>query len=441
MSKYQMIYNAPIAACAAILMSGLAVPASAQTAPEQGFTIAPNVETPIMLQTQPDAACDLHVAGVTDPTQNMRLYANQEGYVRFHVRSKQDAEEVRVHLDCGGAVYPLLLRAGSAPTAAMPMPQTVMPVPRGSQVLPALTEQDAKLLSDDDLIARGYPLRPDAEASPGKFANWLDLVSRPLTVLPPHTVTRSDVTHLPGVEAGTTGNYANWSGLEARGPRRSFMAVTADWNVPAIAFGENGVWTYSAFWVGLDGDLNALPAGPAASDLVQAGTEQDVLQLSGTFAAANYYAWTEIVPNQPEQTVFNLNPGDSVEVEVWIGDASGAIDQNGAYGHFRITDYTQGQTSISKTPLNGTPFVGSEAEWIMERTCISKCLTAPVYGDLSAYLIATMQNAAVLPTTGSWKTSGKASNVQIEMVNGKDRLSSVIPAPPSSVLFQWGNFH
>jgi hypothetical protein len=188
-------------------------------------------------------------------------------------------------------------------------------------------------------------------------------------------------------------------------------------------------------------DRAALPAGPAAPDLVQAGTEQDVLQLSGTFAAVNYYAWTEIVPNQPEQPVFNLNPGDSVEVEVWIGDASGAIDQNGAYGHFRITDYTQGQTSITKTPLNGTRFVGSEAEWIMERTCISKCLTTPVYGDLSAYLIASMANAAVLPTTGSWKTSGKASNVQIEMVNGTHRLSSVIPAPPSSVLFQWGNFH
>src|ERR1700736_4350836 len=109
MSKYQMIHHAPIAACAAILMSGLAVPASAQTAPERGFTIAPNVETPIMLQTQPDAACDLHVAGVTDPAQNMRLYANEEGYVRFHVRSKQDAEEVRVQLDCGAAVYPLHL--------------------------------------------------------------------------------------------------------------------------------------------------------------------------------------------------------------------------------------------------------------------------------------------------------------------------------------------
>src|SRR5580700_7131948 len=93
----------------------------------------------------------------------------------------------RVQLDCGAAVYPLHLRAGSAPTAAMPTPKAVMPVPRGSQVLPALTEQEAKLLSHNDLIARGYPLRPDAEASQGKFAKWLDLVSRPLTVLPPHT--------------------------------------------------------------------------------------------------------------------------------------------------------------------------------------------------------------------------------------------------------------
>jgi len=59
MSKYQIIHNVPIAACAAILMSGLAVPGSAQNAviaPEQGFTIPPNVQTPVVLQTQPDAA-------------------------------------------------------------------------------------------------------------------------------------------------------------------------------------------------------------------------------------------------------------------------------------------------------------------------------------------------------------------------------------------------
>jgi|HubBroStandDraft_4_1064222.scaffolds.fasta_scaffold2692216_1 hypothetical protein len=85
---------------------------------------------------------------------------------------------------------------------------------------------------------------------------------------------------------------------------------------------------------------------------------------------------------------------------------------------------------------------GSEAEWIMERTCISQCFTnSPVFGDLSAYIVATMQNAAVLATTGSWKTSGKTANVQITMFNGSDELSWAVPAPPSSMIFQWGNFH
>jgi hypothetical protein len=69
MSKYQITHNAPIALCAAILISALVVPGSAQNAviaQEQGFTIPPNVQTPVVLQTQPDAACDLHLPGVND---------------------------------------------------------------------------------------------------------------------------------------------------------------------------------------------------------------------------------------------------------------------------------------------------------------------------------------------------------------------------------------
>jgi hypothetical protein len=431
---------------AAISLCGLAVSASAQdsVAREQGFTIAPNVQTPIVLQTQPDAACNLHPAGVNDPAQTMRLYANAEGYVRVHVTAKQETQEVRVQLDCGAAVYPLHLRAGSSPTADMPSPQTVVPVPQGAQVLPALTEQEAKLLSDNDLIARGYPVRPDAAASPNRYVKWFDLVSRPITQIPPHVVSRSDVTHMPRVEAGTNTTSGNWSGLEARGPKRSYMAVGGEWNVPPIALGEPGLQTYSALWVGLDGDGNAAPFGtPAGHDLVQAGTEQDFTAI-GSYGFANYYAWTEIVPNEAEQPVgLSISPGDLIQVEVWIGDGTtDPPDQNGTYGNFRIINWTQGQSSLTRTPLDGTHFVGSEAEWIMERPCLSLCKTStPQLADLSAYLITSMSDAVVLPTTGSWINSGKAANLQITMYNGKDELSWPLSAPPSAMLFQWVNFH
>jgi hypothetical protein len=70
---------------AAVLLRGLGVPTLAQNVteivPENGFTIMPDVETPIVLKTQPDAACDLHSASSND-TKSMRFYANADGYLK-----------------------------------------------------------------------------------------------------------------------------------------------------------------------------------------------------------------------------------------------------------------------------------------------------------------------------------------------------------------------
>lgn len=171
-----------------------------QIAAEQGFTIPANVQTPIVLQTQPDAACDLHAAGVSDTAHTLRFYANGDGYVKFHALAKQESQEDgQLQLDCAVAgnvtSYPIRLRAASSPTDSMPAPRTVVPRPKGSKVLPGLTAEEGQQLSDDDLRTRGYPTRPDAAALPDQYARWLDHVSRPLTVLPPHSVSRSDISH------------------------------------------------------------------------------------------------------------------------------------------------------------------------------------------------------------------------------------------------------
>src|ERR1035441_8362085 len=104
---------------AATFLCGLAVSTSAQNsaaarmAPERGFTIAPDVQTAIVLKMQPDAACNLHAVGTSD-SRAMRFYANGEGYVKIHA-SAREGMEGRVQLDCssnGKAVsYPLHLLA------------------------------------------------------------------------------------------------------------------------------------------------------------------------------------------------------------------------------------------------------------------------------------------------------------------------------------------
>jgi hypothetical protein len=353
-----------------------------------------------------------------------------------------------VQLDCtaGNEVtrYPLHLRASSSATADMPAPQTVMPTPKGSQVLPALREEQARQLSDNDLARLGYPARPDAVASsPDRYAKWLDMVSQPITILPSHQVSRSDISHHPGgVQAGTSNiDSNNWSGFMAQGSERTYMEVSAMWSVPEIVGALSDNVTYSAFWVGLDGFSFRNLSVP---DLVQAGTEQDYIDVL-IFSFASYSAWTELLPNQGTEQDVSLspNPGDTFLVNVWIGNSGATQDQNGGYGWFFLWDQTQGQAVKVATPLSGTHFNGYEAEWIMERPGLGGGSLA----ELSDYGLAYMYDAYALTTKGKWVASGTAANWQLSLynqgVNGSDNnlLSLAEPALTDSMWFFWFDFN
>ena len=421
---------------------GLAVSASAQdsavsTAREKGFTIPPNVQTPIVLKTKPDAPCDLHAEGVSDKAQTLRFYANGDGYLKIHATAKQESQEARVQLDCteNGKVvrYPLHLLAGSSPTDEMPAPRTVMPVPKGSRFLPALTEKEAQQLSDDELLGRGYLPRPDAVSSPDEYALWLDRISRPITLTPPHSVS-TDISHSANVQEGAY-TAANWSGYEAHGKKRSYDAVQGEWGVPQIPVGESGYTTYSSEWVGLDGD--------GTSDLVQAGSESDYVAI-WPFFFASYSTWTELLPNQPtsQGTGLGVNSGDDIVVSVYIGDSTGHRKQNGGYGWFSIWDLTSSQAVLISTALSGTYFNGVSAEWIMERPTVSGA-----YSELSAYLLAFMWNAGADTTNNKYKKYDTIQNRQISMYEkyspqgDNNLLSTVGPFGPDQMIFTWYNFH
>ena len=414
---------------AAVLLCGLTASASnPKVVAEQGFTITPNAETAIVLKTQPDAACDLHAVGTSD-SRSMRFYANGDGYVKIHANAREGMEG-RVQLDCSsnGKVvsYPLHLLVSSSPAADMPAPQSHVPTPKGSKVRPGLIEAQAQSLTDDELMNLGYPERPDVLIAPDQYAKWLDHVSRPMTVLPQHLVS-TNVTASPGSYTSS-----NWSGLEAHSTtKRKYSAVTATWSVPPILIGDpSGNPTYSAFWIGLDGDRT--------KDLVQAGTEQDAQEIWGILFT-NYYAWSELLPNQPtEQGVFGVNAGDEIQVEVWIGTGSGAPNPSGKYGSFRIIDWTQSNESVFYVPLAGTYYNGTEAEWIMERPTVGGSLP-----ELSSYFPATMVYATVLQVKGTkWIPCGTAANRNISMYHGKDELSVALwlGTGTQEINFLWINF-
>jgi Peptidase A4 family len=428
----------------ATLLCGLAVSTSAQNsdevriARERGFTIAPNAQTPIVLKTKPDAPCDLHAEGVSDKAQTLRVYANGDGYLKIHASAREESQEVRVQLDCteNGRVvrYPLHLRAGSSPTDDLPAPRIVVPTPKGSRVLPALTEEEAQQLSDEELFGRGYLPRPDAVSSPNEYAVWRDRVSRPITLIPPHSVSRSDISHSGNVQEGAY-TSANWSGYEAHGTKRSYDGVQGEWGVPSIGLAEPGYTTYSSMWVGLDGD--------GTSDLVQAGSEQDAIEFFGSIVAS-YSTWTELLPNQPtsQGTGLGVNNGDDILVSVYIGDSAGHRNQYGTYGWFSIWDFTSSQAVLISIALSGTYFKGSEAEWIMERPTVGG-----VYSELSAYVLAFMYNAGATTTTNKYKKYDTIQNRQISMYEkykpqpDNNLLSKVGPFGTDQMEFQWFDFH
>jgi hypothetical protein len=443
--------------CGLLILAGMAlcvaaIPALSQDLPateiahEKGFTISPRAATPIVLKTLPDAACDLHTVGVTDAAHSLRIYANGDGYFKVHVTPRQEsAEGELIQIDCTSdgkvTTYLLHVRASDTPTPDMPAPETSMPLPNGSKVLPALTDNEAQSLSGEELLARGYPPRPDAAALPDNYMKWLKAVSRPITVLPSHGVTHTEISHhQSGVEEGPT-YYTNthWSGFVA-GPKPSgyYELIQAAWNVPEVEAGAGvGTTTYSGFWVGLDGY-------PPSGDVEQAGTEQDLISTT-FFDLGIYYAWTELYPTQPAaQEVMSVSAGDPMSVSVWIGDADRGVNPNGAYVWYSILDSASSQMIITYTALNGTNHPLISAEWIMERPLDTQ--TDHFY-LLSNYHDAFMTDAYVQNFDGTSYGAAAASYLQLTMYNenyvdiDNNELSSAALTGPASIAFRWHNLH
>jgi hypothetical protein len=161
---------------------------------------------------------------------------------------------------------------------------------------------------------------------------------------------------------GIYASLNNWSGYVADGGGRNYEAVHGEWYVPEVVAYDPGNATSSAFWVGLDGYYGL-------NDLAQAGTEQDsyAFPICAAYSqeafncilwedmyVSAYSAWTELLPNQPTHQDVSLspNPGDEMEVEVWIGANRGAANQNGKYANASIIDWTQNKEVVIGTPLN-----------------------------------------------------------------------------------------
>jgi hypothetical protein len=215
------------------------------------------------------------------------------------------------------------------------------------------------------------------------------------------------------------------------GSNPTYVEVAAYWHVPEIVAYDPDNSTYSSVWVGLDGDN--------LSDLVQAGTEQDSVDLSFGLKWTSYSAWTELLPNQPTAQSVDLspNPADYMDVLVWVGNSSGP-NLNGTNGCFRLVDVTQQQAVALCTALNGTYYNGKDAEWIVERPTLSGNQLAL----LSDYDFANIQYPQALIGSDDWISYNQGSNLtQYWIYNSDDTvLSAAYGNGPDDIYFQWDAF-
>jgi Peptidase A4 family len=420
------------------------------------YTVAPNIHTPIAIRTIPYAVCSVHAEGADDPKHSLKVYADGEGVVRFHVQPSSGTHDIaRLELDCvatGTAVrYPLHLRVSLEPTAQMPSPPLEKPLAERHEALlrPPLSLDEAMRLTDEQAFAQELPLRPNPDEVPKAFNAWLRCVSMPGYRIKPRLVSNPDITHGKRKQHAPA-NTSNWCGYEllrspkarattggAVGLTEPYDWVTGSWHVPFVT-SEPGTKTYSALWVGLDGDGTA--------DLVQAGTEQEATNINLgfiQFTLTSYYAWTEFLPQQSTEQVisnFTINPGDEVFTEVSIGAADGGLSLNGAFGRFFIMNLTTGGYASISTPRGATAVSGREAVWIMERPTVDGSLP-----DLANYGSAVMYSASARransPRYQGFVPYLGARNTQNTMINGADTLSTVTPIDANSMRFEWKAFN
>jgi Peptidase A4 family len=434
------------------------------------FTVAPNTSSHIAIKTLPQATCMVHAVSDSNPEHALKAFADDDGILHFHATPLAESEQI-VHFaaDCTtahqSATFDLELRPSSVPTDDMPAPVAEVRAPQATDVMrPALARGDAIGLPGEELLKRGYPVRPDPGQTPAAYATWLRAVTRPARKVDPRQVQRSEVQAGPVALTGLvngpvnqggpgTGSFStlaqsqNWSGFVLADLYQTYDLVAGRWYVPAVGPGNNAN-VYSNLWIGLDG-WQTVPS--EYSDLWQAGTDSDA-KVSGGMSVMTYDAWTFFLPsgNGGMLANFTVEPGDEIFSEVWVANKESSPLLTGLYAIAYLENLTRGETTYvyqcrgsirngQCTNQNQLQIKGQSAEWILERPKVDGKLPY-----LANYQSAHMYDAEALQSNGTWVyyNGQEISNNQVMMYNGTaDFLSGAYGTSATEIDFRWFNFH
>ena len=156
-----------------------------ETAPAARYTIPAGRATAILWQSAAFAECILGPHRGDDPEGGLRLYADEDGFVRFYVRPVASSDKpVKLVMRCKvrdqEMLHPFEFRVGDKPSNDFPAPPRAGSCkPKGAYVRPALTPEEALHLSDEELRRRGLSIRPDPETAPEAFLAWCKVALTP----------------------------------------------------------------------------------------------------------------------------------------------------------------------------------------------------------------------------------------------------------------------
>lgn len=448
--------------------------------------VPPEVETLLSVRVPPESVCYLSHPAV--PNYRMQLDADDQGIVQFHARARRGAQPIELELrflspDGQETMHTVAVSADAThgrPAGAHsggPRPEA-----RG-QVRPAL-DGDPMAPSNQELVTRGYPPRPDPVRRPAQYARWLRNVSQQYSVghrrvaHPDVTFARQDLSgerllrNLPPVLASPTlplpppiaatlfnSSWDTWSGAYLTQPGMQFDHVQAEWIVPRV-FGDAGapVFSAAAKWVGLDN---------GGTDLFQSGTDSECFIPWPGWTLTSYWMWIETLPFGPWGAPVAVSPGDEVSVTIFVADQNGTtwFGENGGLTPadnsvwFMLYNETQHGSYWGTLPtapqseggLSSTGYTGSTAEFILERPSYNN---SPV--PLANFLITEMDDCwygdslyenDLFPLGANGSTPWDGNLQYINMVNNGNLLAIPVSVPdpdsgPTSyqIIWWWANY-
>jgi hypothetical protein len=237
---------------------------------------------------------------------------------------------------------------------------------------PPPADFDPMTAPQPQLLALGFPSRPDPGFQPAEYAIWQDMFAAPLEfsdfafdILPSFMVqSRGFFGQLPRQQ--TSGN---WSGAYIT-PRDGtvFRSIWGRWHVPTPVLPPGGMAAdkyRSSTWIGFDGQRLYF-----RSTLPQIGTAQVIDEVTGAPAYSAWWQWW--VRNDIGQAIpitlthFDIQAGNRIKCYM-------KVSKNRKKVFFLIKNRSTGKLKhfVQHAPLaypnHRFTVTGATAEWVMER--------------------------------------------------------------------------